>query len=113
MRLQATPRSCFALESKNVTLTRRFGEAEMKRDSRPADAAEQYAAAHTAHYATKDLPKALALYRGVMASHPNTREAGYAHAQIQNIVNSVVPDLELLDVQADLAFSHLMPRGPA
>jgi len=85
----------------------------MKSGTRPTDAAEQYTAAHTAHYATKDLPKALELYRGVMAAHPNTQEAGYAHAQIQNIVNSVVPDQELLDLQADLALSHLLPRRPA
>jgi hypothetical protein len=70
-------------------------------------AAQQYAAAHAVHHTTKDLGKALGLYRGVMAEHPNTQEAGYSHTQIQNIVNRVVPKQDLLDAQVELALDHL------
>ncbi|MEJ2240223.1 MAG: hypothetical protein P8X82_18185 [Gemmatimonadales bacterium] len=71
-----------------------------------AEAGQQYAAAYAAHYTTKDLREALRLYRGVMAAHPNTQEAGYSQSQIQNIVNAVVPRQELLDAQVDLALAH-------
>ena len=55
--------------------------------------------------------EALELYRGIVAAHPETPEAGYSRTQIQNIVNSVVPDQELLDAQADLALAHMAPQG--
>jgi hypothetical protein len=70
------------------------------------EAAQQYAEAHAAHYTAKDLREALRLYRGVIAAHPNTQEAGYSQSQIQNIVNAVVPKQELLDAQVDLALAH-------
>lgn len=54
----------------------------------PTEAGKQYAAAHAAHYTTKNLHKALELYRGVVAAHPNTQDAVYSHAQIQNIVKA-------------------------
>ena len=72
-----------------------------------AEAGRQYAAAYAAHYSTKDLREALRLYRGVIAAHPNTQEAGYSQSQIQNIVNAVVPRQELLDVQVDLALARI------
>jgi len=75
-------------------------------------ASKQYAAAHAAHYKTKNLPEALDLYRDITAGHPNTPEADYSQSQIQNIVKSVVPKQELLTAQIDLALAHLEPKGP-
>lgn len=71
-----------------------------------AEAGQQYAAAYAAHYTTKDLREALRLYRGLVAAHPNTQEAGYSQSQIQNIVNAVVPRQELIDAQVDLALAR-------
>ena len=84
----------------------------MGNDIRLTEAGKQYAAAHAAHYVTKDLQKAIELYKGVIAAHPNTPEAGYCHAQIQNIVKSVVPQQELLDAQATLALNHIEHEVP-
>ncbi|MBN2293594.1 MAG: hypothetical protein JXM70_14285 [Pirellulales bacterium] len=78
----------------------------MKNNIELAESGQQYAAAYAAHYTGRDLPRALQLYREVMASHPGTREEGYARSQIQNIVNSVVPKQELLDAQIELAVAH-------
>ena len=50
--------------------------------------------------------------RGVVTAHPNTQEAGYSRAQIQNIVNSLVPNQELLDVQVELALARIEHEGP-
>jgi len=84
-------------------------------------AGRKYAAAHAAHYATKDLYEALQLYRGVMAAYPNTREAQYSQTQIYNIVKSVVPEQELLAAQVHMTLarlahdepSHVEPAPPA
>jgi hypothetical protein len=76
------------------------------------EAGQQYAAAYAAHYTTKDLHDALRLYRGIMAAHPNTPEAGYSQSQILNIVKSVVPNQEPLDAQAELALAHLEQEKP-
>lgn len=84
----------------------------MRNDTGLTEAGQQYAAAHAAHYATKDLNEALRLYRGVMAAHPNTQEADYSRTQIQNIVKSVVPKQELLDAQVDLVRVHLERGRP-
>jgi hypothetical protein len=79
----------------------------MRNDTGFTEAGQQYATAYAAHYTTKDLHEALELYKGVMAAHPNTREAEYSRSQIQNIVNAVVPKQELFDAQVDLALAHL------
>lgn len=79
----------------------------MTNDRERADAARQYASAHLAHYSTRDLHEALDLYKGVMVAHPRTLEAGYSRTQILNIVDSVVPEQELLEAQLALARSHL------
>ncbi|MFC1610041.1 hypothetical protein ACFL6C_03730 [Myxococcota bacterium] len=79
---------------------------DMKSDSELTKAGEQYAAAHAAHYTTKNLHEALELYTDVVARHPDAPEAGYAHSQIQNIVNSVVPKQDLLDAQLALALAR-------
>jgi hypothetical protein len=47
-----------------------------------------------------------------MASHPGTQEAGYSRAQVQNIINTVVPEQELLDAQVELAVAHFEHEGP-
>ena len=74
----------------------------MKHENEPVEASRQYAAAYAAHYSARDLPWALRLYQGVVASHSSTVEADYARAQIQNIVNAVVPKQDLLDAQMNL-----------
>lgn len=80
----------------------------MKTNAEPTKATKQYLAAYTAHYTAMDLRKAIELYKGVLASHPNTVEAGYAQSQIDNIVNTVVPKQELLDAQVAFAWSRLL-----
>ena len=77
----------------------------MKNDSEITKAGEQYATAHAAHYTSKNLHEALELYTEVVARHPDAPEAGYSHAQIQNIVNSVVPKQDLLNTQLALALA--------
>lgn len=67
----------------------------------------QYAAAHAMHYKTKDLHKALDLYEGIIAAHPDTRVAEYSRIQIQNIAKNVVPKQELLDTEIAMARAHL------
>ncbi|MGC9329512.1 MAG: hypothetical protein ACP5I1_17895 [Candidatus Hinthialibacter sp.] len=75
------------------------------------EACRNYEAAYMEHYKTKDLIAALKLYRGVMASHPDTKEAEYSRMQILNIANSVVPKQEFLDAQIEMALAHLEPDG--
>ena len=82
------------------------GTTDMKNDTKPTAAGRQYAEAYAVHYTGRDLPVALELYRKVMASHPDAQEAGYSRAQVQNIVNAVVPEQELLDAQIELANAH-------
>jgi cardiolipin synthase len=84
----------------------RIGEETMNNDTTFADAAQQYAAAHSAHYVSENLPRALVLYTDIMATHPETLEAGYSRTQLQNIVNSVVPKSDLLTAQVELARAH-------
>ena len=83
----------------------------MRKNPGPTQAAAHYAAAHAAHYTTKDLRAALELYRSVMAAHPNSHEAEYSRTQIQNIVNTVVPSQELLNAQMDLAVARFDRRS--
>ena len=84
----------------------------MRNDTRLTEAGRQYAEAYAAHYTGRDLPVALQLYRKVMASHPDAREASYSRAQVQNIINTVVPQEELLNAQIELAVAHLEHEGP-
>ena len=74
--------------------------------SHDAIAGAQYAAAHRVHYADNDLPRALDLYRTLIAAYPDSREAGYSRSQVQNIVNMVVPKDSLLAAQMRLAKDH-------
>jgi hypothetical protein len=79
----------------------------MRDDTNQEKAVLHYAAAHAAHYKSKDLNEALELYTGVMTSHPDTREAEYSRTQIQNIAKSVVPKQELVDAEKKLIRIHL------
>jgi len=78
----------------------------METETELTEASRDYAAAYAAHYTDHDLPTALQLYLKVVSSHPGTKEAGYARAQAQNIINATVPDQELLDAQVELAVVH-------
>ena len=82
----------------------------MKNDIAITAAVQQYAAAYAEHYMTKDLPKALQLYKGVITIHPKTQEAEYSRTQIYNIMKAVVPKEKLLDAQLELAFAHSAER---
>lgn len=73
----------------------------MRKNIEPTEASRQYAAAYAAHYTERDLPLAFQLYKKLMASYPSTQEAGYARMQVQNLINTVVPKQELLDVQIE------------
>jgi len=77
-----------------------------------AKAGLHYAAAHAAHYTTKDLHEALELYRGVMAEYPGTQEAGYSRTQIENIVGAVIPKQALFDAQLEMALTYVDHEGP-
>jgi hypothetical protein len=79
----------------------------MRDFSERTESGRAYAAAHSAHYSECNLAAALQLYVELIASRPNAPEAGYSRAQIQNIVNVVVPAQELLDAQIGLARARL------
>jgi hypothetical protein len=79
----------------------------MKKEMALTATERQYAAAYEAHYTTKDLREALHLYKGIVVEYPDSAEAGYSRAQIQNIAKSVVPEKDLCDAQWDLALSHV------
>ena len=84
----------------------------MRNDTAITEPEQQYASAYAAHYTERDLPTALRLYMKVMGSYPGTQEADNARAQIQNIVNSVVPKQEVLDAEIKLALDHFEHEGP-
>lgn len=79
----------------------------MRTETQSADTGRQYAAAYAAHYTARDLPTALRLYANLVASHPDTQEAGYSRTQIHNIATAVVPEQEFLNAQVELARAHL------
>jgi hypothetical protein len=81
----------------------------MSSDTQKTEAGRQYAAAYEIHYANKNLRDAFKLYKEILIAYPDTKEAGYAKSQIQNIVNAVVPQEERLGVQMDLAAAALEP----
>jgi hypothetical protein len=85
----------------------------MRKKDDLTEVGRQYAEAYAAHYTGDDLPVALQLYRKVVASHPDTLEAGYARTQVHNIVTAVVPRQELLDADVQLALARLEQAVPA
>ena len=83
----------------------------MKETSVLTAAAQQYSLGYEAHYGTKDLREALKIYKSIMTEYPDAKEAEYSRAQINNIVNTVVPKQEHCDAQLELALSHLKPAN--
>lgn len=79
----------------------------MTKEHKLSEAGEKYASAHTAHYTSNNLLEAIELYGAIMAAHPDTPEAEYSRAQINNIVAKVIPKQELLDTQIQLALTRL------
>ena len=78
----------------------------MRDNNLSTEASRQYASAYDAHYMTKEIDKAFALYERIIAAHPDTREAGYSRSQVQNIVNAVVPKKKIMDSLLELARIH-------
>jgi len=76
-------------------------------DETRSKANQMYADAHQEQYKNHDPPAALAIYRAIIAAHPEEKEAGYSRGQIRNIASKVVPKQELLDAELELALSHL------
>jgi hypothetical protein len=85
----------------------------MKTATVKSEAGKLYAAAYGAQYTEKGLLEALKLYKSIVAAYPDTPEAGFSRAQIQNIVKAVVPKQELLDAHLGLALAHLAQEMPA
>lgn len=79
----------------------------MSKDTILTDAGQQYKAAYGVHYSTKNLQEAIALYKGIIAAHPEAPEAEYSRAQLQNIVKEVVPKQELMDSEIKLTLHYL------
>ena len=84
----------------------------MEKTTRVTDAAQYYATAYDAHYTTKEMQKAFNLYERVIAEFPTTQEAEYSRAQIENIVNAVVPKQNIADTLAKLALAHFKQAEP-
>ena len=78
----------------------------MRESNISAEAGQQYASAYETHYTTKDIRKAFKLYEDIIASYPDTKEAGYSRSQVQNIVNAVVPKKDIMDSLFGLARIH-------
>jgi hypothetical protein len=79
----------------------------MRNDGVVTEAARAYSAPYAAHYSERDLAMALGLYRKLIASHAGTREADYSRAQVQNIVNAIIPEDERLDAETALALTRI------
>jgi hypothetical protein len=47
----------------------------------------------------------------LIATHPGEQESDDSRAQVQNIVNAVVPKQALFDAQAKLAVAHFAHEG--
>jgi hypothetical protein len=78
----------------------------MKKNIVLAESGRQYAEAYEKHYTNKDLYSALQLYKGVMATYPDSKEAEYSRSQILNIVQEVVPRNVLYGAQLDMALDY-------
>ena len=76
------------------------------------EAGQQYASAYEMHYTTKDIHKAFTLYEDIIAAHSDTKEAGYSRAQIQNIVNAVIPKMKIMDSLMELARIYFDQKVP-
>jgi hypothetical protein len=63
----------------------------MRDDTELPEAGRLYRAAYAAQYTGRDLPGALQLYMPVVASHPNTQEAGYSRSQTAQVAVTPLP----------------------
>lgn len=75
----------------------------MNNEKKQTKAGQQYADAYETHYGSQNLKGAFAAYKQILADFPDSREAGYASSQIQNIVNATVPKAKRLESQIKLA----------
>ena len=82
----------------------------MTSESETTEANRRYAAAYAEHYTNHDLRSAMHLYVQVIELHPGDPEAGYARAQVQNIVQTIVPRQELLDAHIKLCEANFEAR---
>jgi hypothetical protein len=71
------------------------------------DQGRQYRQAYLAHYGAKRLREALGLYKGVIATFPDSAEAQYSRSQIHNIFKAVVPADKIFETEEALALAHL------
>ena len=85
----------------------------MRNKTELTEAGKQYTEAYAVHYTTKDLHKAIDLYKGIMATHPNAKEAEYSRTQIHNIAKSVVPKEDLLAAHLALTLACLVRDAPS
>ena len=70
------------------------------------EANRRYAAAYMEHYTNLNLRSATQLYLQVIELHSSDPEAGYARAQIENIVQAIVPPHVLLAAHVELCDAH-------
>ena len=84
----------------------------MKDRSLLTESGQQYKSAYEAHYKTKEIQKAFALYENIIATHPDTQEAGYSRSQILNIVKEVVSKKTAMDSLMDLVRIHFEQDAP-
>jgi hypothetical protein len=84
----------------------------MINNTKLTEAGQQYATAYDAHYTTKDMYKAFKLYGRIIATHPDTHEAGYSRSQVQNIVNAVIPKQKVMDALVELGLTHFEQDVP-
>ena len=78
----------------------------MKQETELSPSGLLYAKAYQSQYGIEDLHAALLAYNSVVVEYPDTKEAGYAKSQIQNIARSVVPEKLLYKAQFNLALEH-------
>lgn len=83
----------------------------MTTESATSEAGRLYSAAYSAHYASKDLRRALELYWQISVEHPESEEARDARAQIENIVRAVVPEQVLFETQISCALEQFQDDG--
>ena len=83
----------------------------MRNHESPTAAQRRYAQGLAARYADDDLPGAPHGYGEVIASHPDSPEAGYSRTRILAIVNRVVPAEELQASHTALVLRRLQPDG--
>lgn len=85
----------------------------MKTITPPTESGNRYDAAHKMHHTEQNPGGAVGLYAAIIAEYPDAPEAGYCQSQVMNIVKSVVPKDELLEVHVGLIRTHLAQKAAA